>query len=203
MGIKNKSLFKAPKVRKKIFITFCKVMCNIYGYSFLISGQKFVGSLDCKFRSVEEATYWILFRLWGTFQHRRCFSFKRYFTEWWYSTSYWKNSIEIETKCYSDSCRELFRKPNAEHESFAADTANLTGNDCGDINIEVPSLFDNVTPQRNDNCEQNVESSTTEDTNQTPEKLNFEMLVSTYLNISLPSRSWGAIESENGKLSHF
>ncbi|XP_018404144.1 PREDICTED: phospholipase B1, membrane-associated-like, partial [Cyphomyrmex costatus] len=34
------------------------------------------------------------------------------------------------------------------------DTANLTGDDSDDINIEVPSLFDNVTPQRNDNCEQ-------------------------------------------------
>ncbi|XP_018392764.1 PREDICTED: uncharacterized protein LOC108771863 [Cyphomyrmex costatus] len=76
---------------------------------------------------------------------------------------------------------------------------NLTGDDCDDINMEVPSLFNNVTPQRNDNCEQAVESSTAENINQTPEKLNFEMSISTYSNILLPSCSWGAIKSENEK----
>ena len=72
------------------------------------------------------------------------------------------------------------RKYIAEYESFVADTANLTGNDCDDVNIEIPSLFEYVIIlQRNDNCEQDIESST-EDINHTLEKLNFEMLMSTY-----------------------
>ncbi|KYM95001.1 hypothetical protein ALC62_14358 [Cyphomyrmex costatus] len=55
--------------------------------------------------------------------------------------------------------KSLFKAPKVP------DTANLTGDDSDDINIEVPSLFDNVTPQRNDNCEQAVESSTAKDIN--------------------------------------
>ncbi|KYN05237.1 hypothetical protein ALC62_03865 [Cyphomyrmex costatus] len=68
--------------------------------------------------------------------------------------------------------KSLFKAPKVLAE-------NLTGDDCDDINMEVPSLFNNVTPQRNDNCEQAVESSTAENINQTPEKLNFEMSIST------------------------
>jgi len=47
----------------------------------------------------------------------------------------------------------LKMKSNAEHEPFAANTANfLFGDDCDDVNIEISFLFDNVTPRRNDNC---------------------------------------------------
>ncbi|KAG5310983.1 MRP4 protein, partial [Acromyrmex insinuator] len=56
-------------------------------------------------------------------------------------------------------------------------------------NIEIPSLFNNVIP-RETAIVQDVKSSTAEDTNNISEKLNFEILVSTYSNISLSSRSW-------------
>ena len=71
------------------------------------------------------------------------------------------------------------------------------------VNIEIPHLFDNVIPQRNDNCKQNVKSSIAEDINHTPKKLNFKMLVSTCSNISLLSCSWGASKVKMENLSHF
>ncbi|KYN18440.1 THAP domain-containing protein 9 [Trachymyrmex cornetzi] len=73
--------------------------------------------------------------------------------------------------------KSVFRAPKVH-------MANLISEGYDDISIEIPSLFDNVTPQRNDqDCEQDVESSTVQDTNYTsesPEKLTFEMLMSTY-----------------------